>query len=695
MLDAHCRLAVFACAACLSSFVVCGDVAQNGVDSRSRHARSAQNSLLGAVKTLGATDFQSCVSSFDKLQANCTGFLSGLWIDAALSVGTALDGMRATVEQADDVLSGNASCGLPDGVSLPSVVRHYSASSDGMVRGATFLRAVYCNSALNGLAHPPPDFVAMQVARLGLEIFAVTPMQNVSCNRSDSGEQRAVAARAMDAIRQTQRSTVTLIQQLHWLTVHLSQLSELVSMPAQGSAGLLYLLNVYLPARALIATRRMQAIGLLGSVASAGNSSIGSSESSALVLCSGLFPDDTLLRPCPWLCRGAQLTVSLTDHVTDARQPTDTLYDLLQFMSRQCLPDKGWQLCLDPACKTTQGICANTSTETVRQQKVPHVCFETKCPYPLVRTSDRRNWNKRTQNVLHQLYLVSEDFFPNRTFNSSAWPCGLNCITLSMTANDEHIATIVIGVFAWLGFFNSLFVLSSFYLTRNVYNKYPTNILLYMYIVLFVATSALLFQFFVDGKSYICNSDNTERDNEPKSLSSGGSPVCVINFILTSFAVLSSQCWWLALSHAWYLTLDSLSEIRRSRHNYMKGYHLVAWTVPLVITITVLSQRHVQGFSLFGLCFTQDGDVWFYYYSLPLMIIDAIGIPLLIRGMARFLNHLWKSKKLRKKMASKPTKKEQDVLQFMLKLSFVILASFMTMQVSAMAGLEGKCERPW
>lgn len=65
----------------------------------------------------------------------------------------------------------------------------------------------------------------------------------------------------------------------------------------------------------------------------------------------------------------------------------------------------------------------------------------------------------------------------------------------------------------------------------------------------------------------------------------------------------------------------------------MPYYHLVAWSVPLVLTITILALGEVDGDSLLGVCFV--GGVNKHYrliFLLGPLLCSSIGPMLLIKG---------------------------------------------------------------
>ena len=67
-------------------------------------------------------------------------------------------------------------------------------------------------------------------------------------------------------------------------------------------------------------------------------------------------------------------------------------------------------------------------------------------------------------------------------------------------------------------------------------------------------------------------------------------------------------------------------------------FHLVAWSLPLVLTITIMALAEVEADSLVGICFlSQALHIRIVFLLLPLVIIVAIGIFFLVQGKLAFL----------------------------------------------------------
>ena len=411
------------------------------------------------------------------------------------------------------------------------------------------------------------------------------------------------------------------------------------------------------------------------------------------LLCASMFPVDGI-KPCPWLCQNVSGMLDLRGRFWKANNQSlpsssgDTILQLFEELSVQCYAYGSWDYCLDPACGVSTEVCMNGSrAAAVAKHSGEGPCFTPACPFPLHRTAVVSHFDSDVQAILRAGYHATLILVDNTTqFNPSVLPCGVKCITVTFTEDDEETMRIIIGVFGWLLFVVSLFALLTFYLNRERINKYPTKVLLFLNLTSAIGNFANLIQFFVDKKTYACYEDGTLRVGEPTD-SDNGSRTCTLLFVLIFYNLLASLCWWLALTHAWYVTFERLdmSQGHPEDNNYlMKYYHIVAWPVPAVFTAVMLGNRFVDGFPLYGICYTINVDAWFNYLSIPIVVAGVLGLPFLVLGIRKLIHHrrhIDKMSHVRRRPSQMKFRTNSSLRNFMMKLAFIIVMSFINLQV--------------
>jgi len=87
-----------------------------------------------------------------------------------------------------------------------------------------------------------------------------------------------------------------------------------------------------------------------------------------------------------------------------------------------------------------------------------------------------------------------------------------------------------------------------------------------------------------------------------------GSAACTSVFLLIYYFGMASCLWWVVLTFTWFLAagLKWGQEAIAAHAHY---FHLIAWVVPAVQTITALAVSAVDGDPVSGICYVGNGDV--------------------------------------------------------------------------------------
>lgn len=211
--------------------------------------------------------------------------------------------------------------------------------------------------------------------------------------------------------------------------------------------------------------------------------------------------------------------------------------------------------------------------------------------------------------------------------------CGLPCRDPLYT-EDEHqqIHRLVAwGAGACLAM--NLFTVATFLVDWRSANKYPALVIFYINICYAVASMGWLVQFGVGSRDdIVCSKDGTRRQGGP---SAEENLSCVVVFVLVYYFMMAACVWFVIFTYAWHMSFRSLGKMQDRIDKKAAYFHLVAWSLPLVLTITTMAFGEVDGSSVTGICF-----VGYVNHSMraalllaPLSVVLLLGGYFLLRGV--------------------------------------------------------------
>nr|QXY82372.1 frizzled E HduFzdE [Halisarca dujardinii] len=216
--------------------------------------------------------------------------------------------------------------------------------------------------------------------------------------------------------------------------------------------------------------------------------------------------------------------------------------------------------------------------------------------------------------------IVSELDVYNRTSGSDRYHlgrhqyCGMQCSGRALygdSADALHIILpVVILTVAAVGAVLSLFTIATFLIDRRRF-PYPERPMVYLSIAKFmlatcfiVATIAKLVGFNIactlerNGKSFAFQ----ELPNlvDPQSTVKAGTCTALAVFIY--YASMASLTWWAVLAFTWFLAAV-LKWAEEAVSRFWMLYHVLAWGIPLLQLIILLSLHQFDGEALVGICY--------------------------------------------------------------------------------------------
>ncbi|RZC37430.1 smoothened [Asbolus verrucosus] len=316
-------------------------------------------------------------------------------------------------------------------------------------------------------------------------------------------------------------------------------------------------------------------------------------------------------------CMGTKLpyystTLELTDLATQEKvQEKLQLFQYLRYVP------KCWAVIQPFLCALYMPKCENgrvdlPSREMCRITLGPCKIFYNSSIFPkFLNCDDNRTFPSTCKNDVHELKFNTTGFCmePLVKTDNQDWfypdveGCGLRCKDSLYTENEHYqIHKLTAYCVLLCGFFN-LFTVVTFIIDWNTANKYPALTIFYMNICFFISYSGWSIQFLnLDTREdIVCKKDGTLRKSEPSATENLS---CVIVFVLVYYFLIAGMVWFVLFSYTWHMSsLQALGKIQERVDKKRAYFHLIAWSLPLILTITTMAIGEIDGDYVTGICF--------------------------------------------------------------------------------------------
>lgn len=270
-------------------------------------------------------------------------------------------------------------------------------------------------------------------------------------------------------------------------------------------------------------------------------------------------------------------------------------------------------------CKITMGPCRILYNTTIfpdfmrceDEQLFPSRCkndihelkFNTTgfCMEPLVRT-DHPDWFYQGNTQISMFLIIFIQLITN-FLCLDIEGCGLRCKDAFYTENEQYQIHKLVGYCVLLCITFNLFTIVTFMIDWKTANKYPALAIFYINICFFVSYSGWLVQFlgYETREDVVCKKDFTLRKSEPSATENLS---CVIVFVMVYYFLIAGMVWFVIFAYAWHMSsLQALGKIQERVDKKKAYFHLVAWSLPLMLTITTMALGEIDGDYVTGICF--------------------------------------------------------------------------------------------
>lgn len=156
--------------------------------------------------------------------------------------------------------------------------------------------------------------------------------------------------------------------------------------------------------------------------------------------------------------------------------------------------------------------------------------------------------------------------------------------------------------------------------------KYPERPIVFLSACYFMVSMGYLTRHFIGHEKVAC-------DGAVIKYSSTGQSSCTIVFLLVYYFGMASSIWWVILSFTWFLSAglkwgnEAISKISHF-------FHLAAWLIPTLQSISVLVHPAVDGDPLAGICYVGNTSIEHLrnFVLAPYFVYLVIGTTFLLAG---------------------------------------------------------------
>ncbi|XP_028675211.1 frizzled-2 [Erpetoichthys calabaricus] len=213
-----------------------------------------------------------------------------------------------------------------------------------------------------------------------------------------------------------------------------------------------------------------------------------------------------------------------------------------------------------------------------------------------------------------------------------AAPCEPSRSNGYMFFSHEEIKFARVWILIWssLCCASTLFTVTTYLVDMQRF-RYPERPIIFLSGCYTMVSIAYIAGFILDDK-VVCNERFSE-DGYKTVVQGTKKEGCTILFMMLYFFSMASSIWWVILSLTWFLAAGMKwgHEAIESNSQY---FHLAAWAVPAVKTITILALGQIDGDLLSGVCFVglQNVDPLRGFVLAPLFVYLFIGTSFLLAG---------------------------------------------------------------
>lgn len=203
--------------------------------------------------------------------------------------------------------------------------------------------------------------------------------------------------------------------------------------------------------------------------------------------------------------------------------------------------------------------------------------------------------------------------------------CGIPCRGAFFTHEEKEFAGVWIALWSGLCFISTLMTLTTFVIDTERF-KYPERPIVFLSLCYFMVAIGYLSRIFIGHDEIAC-------DGRAIKYGSTGPSSCTLVFLLIYFFGMASSIWWVVLAFTWFLAAG-LKWGNESIAKHSQYFHLAAWLIPTLQSVSVLLMAAVDGDPVAGICYVGNLNTEHLktFVLAPLFVYLVVGTTFLMAG---------------------------------------------------------------
>ena len=335
-------------------------------------------------------------------------------------------------------------------------------------------------------------------------------------------------------------------------------------------------------------------------------------------------------------------------------------FDWPEHMNCDLFPEygSGKEVCMDPMDASNEqkskhlNINHNINTEKPKPSPKKLEIIERKVNLIEIPSVDELFDQEATPNKPESAYLLDKmctypfirlapsqfDARYNKISTGGLTNCIQPCQSLFFTQSEQTFT------YYWLIMWSVLCLASCLitgltYLIQSSRFKYPEKPIIYLNICYLFVSAGYLVRFGVGREKSSCELDgsikySTSFNNSLLNVNqSSSSFACTLTFILVYYFGMASSVWWVIISFTWFLAAG-LKWSTEAIAKYKFYFHMLAWLLPFVKTVAILTLSYIDADPLSGICYVGNLSTrnLRIFVLAPSLVYLLIGITFLASG---------------------------------------------------------------
>lgn len=203
--------------------------------------------------------------------------------------------------------------------------------------------------------------------------------------------------------------------------------------------------------------------------------------------------------------------------------------------------------------------------------------------------------------------------------------CGIPCHGAFFTIEEKEFAQVWIVLWSGLCFVSTLMTLTTFIIDTERF-KYPERPIVFLSLCYFMVAVGYLSRTVFGHEQIAC-------DGRAIKYASTGPGSCTLVFLLIYFFGMASSVWWVVLAFTWFLAAG-LKWGNESIAKHSQYFHLAAWLIPTLQSVSVLLMAAVDGDPIAGICYVGNLNTENLktFVLAPLFVYLVVGTTFLMAG---------------------------------------------------------------